>query len=269
MDIGRGLTDLTILPISPCSDTMTHALSLFFGSKKQFPTASRFAFVVVGQRSLETRFGTKEQSPRTQKTMNFMGLLIPGYPVRTDFQAIDQGKCVLTLSCPGDLKAPLASVTEIGLFLMPNAPLPEGHGVLCYWQITAALAQPGQAPAATGYELLGPMTPGKPSVIFQTGWAEHEQVVEISSTGVPVQVTFAISVEPVGSIENITPKPETRLFVAQKVAMDLFKYLQSFDSGTGGPGNMVVPNNIFDRWLQRFESKFRRDPNFFLRSKDT
>ena len=203
--------------------------------------------------------------------MNFVGLLIPGYAVRTDFQPIDQGKCVLTLSCPGDLAAPLASLTEVGLFLLPsnnnNNVLPMGCGVLCYWQITAAVAPPGQAPAATGYELLGPLTLSKPSCIFQTGWAEHEQLVEISSTGVPVKVTFAVSVEPLSNIQNLaTRQPEKRLFVAQKVAMDLFKFLQSFDTGTAGPGNMVVPNNIFDRWLQRFESKFRRDPNFFLRT---
>ena len=200
--------------------------------------------------------------------MNFVGLLIPGYPVRTDFVAIDQSKCALTLSCPGDLAVPLASVTEIGLFLLPSASLPAGHGVLCYWQITAAVAQPGQAPAATGYELLGPMTPTKPSAIFQTGWAEHEQLVEISNSGVPVKVTIAVSIEPLDNVDNLTRKPETRLFVAQKVAMDLFKFLQSFDNGTAPPGNMVVPNNIFDRWLQRFEAKFRRDPNFFLRSQD-
>lgn len=201
-------------------------------------------------------------------SQEFVGLLIPGYPVRTDFQAIDQGKFVLTLNCPGDLACPLASVTEIGLFLLPNITLPPGHGVLCYWQITAATAQPGQSPAATGYELLGPMTAHKPSAVFPTGWAEHEQLVEISSTGVPVRVTIAVSIEPQNNIENITLKPERRLFVAQKVAMDLFQFMQSFDAGTGGPGNMVVPNNIFDRWLQRFEAKFRRDPNFFLRSQD-
>lgn len=195
--------------------------------------------------------------------------MIPGYPVRTEFQPIDQGKCVLTLSCPGDLTGPLASVTEIGLFLLPNVQLPANHGVLCYWQITAAVSQPGQAPAATGYEFMGSMTPSRPSAIFQTGWAEHEQLVEISATGVPVQVTIAVSIEPLSNIENIkSSTSEKRLYVAQKVAMNLFQFLQSFDSGRGGPGQMMVPNNIFDRWLGRFETKFRRDPNFFLRDTD-
>jgi hypothetical protein len=181
------------------------------------------------------------------------GLLIPGYPIRTDFVQIEPGKFVLKLSCPGDLAAPLASVTEVGLFLLPNIPLPPGHGVLSYWQITAVVSQQGQPPAATGYELLGPLLAEKPSTVLQTGWAEHEQLVEISSTGVPVTVTIALSIEPIGNIENLAPKPERRLFVAQKVALDLFRYMQSFDSGTGAPGQMVVPNNIFDRWLHRFE----------------
>lgn len=214
-------------------------------------------------------FPLTNEKPR-QMSQPAFGLLIPNYPVRTDFAPVDQGKCVLTMNCPGDLAAPLASITEVGLFLMPNVPLPLGHGVLCYWQITAAFApQPGQPPGATGYELLGSMTQDKPSSIFQTGWAEHEQLVEISSTGTPVRVTIAVSVEPLNNIQNLSetvPRSERRLFVAQKVALDLFKYMQSFDSGRGGPGQMVVPNNIFDRWLQRFESKFCRDPNFFLKN---
>ena len=202
---------------------------------------------------------------------NVVGLLIPGYPIRTDFTAIDSSKCILTLSCPGDLTAPLAAVTEIGLFLLPTAALPAGYGLLCYWQIVAAAAVNAAAtpPAATGYQLVGHVTPDKPSAIFQTGWAEHEQLLEIAKTCVPVQVTFAVSMEPLNSIQNLTPQPsaEKRLFVAQKVAMDLFKFLQSFDTGTAaGVGSMVVPCNIFDRWLKRFESKFRRDPNFFLRT---
>lgn len=215
----------------------------------------------------------------SQQQQQLVGLLIPGYPVRTDFTAIDQGKFVLTLDCPGQLSPPLAAITEIGFFLLPNVMLPAGHGLLCYWQVTAATSQPGgRPPTATGYELLGPITTHQPSAIFPTKWAEHEQLVEISNGGVPVRVTIAVSIELQDSIDNLTAhnsggahgalQPERRLFVAQKVALDLFKYMQSFDSGRGGPGNMLVPNNIFDRWLQRFEAKFRRDPNFFLRSQD-
>lgn len=89
------------------------------------------------------------------------------------------------------------------------------------------------------------------------------------SRNIPVVVTFGLSVEPLNSIQNIQPpsRTENRLLIAKSIASDLFKYMQSFDTG-GAVGNMVVPTNIFDRWMKRFESRFRIDPNFFLKSSD-
>ena len=54
------------------------------------------------------------------------GFFVPGYPVRTDFVPADPTgvKRTLTLSCPGELQPPLASITELPFFLSPNAPLP-------------------------------------------------------------------------------------------------------------------------------------------------
>jgi len=28
---------------------------------------------------------------------------------------------------------------------------------------------------------------------------------------------------------------------------------------------MLVPTNIFDRWMARFEAKYRRDPHFMMK----
>jgi hypothetical protein len=28
---------------------------------------------------------------------------------------------------------------------------------------------------------------------------------------------------------------------------------------------MAVPTNIFDRWMERFERKYRQDPNFMMK----
>jgi hypothetical protein len=41
--------------------------------------------------------------------------------------------------------------------------------------------------------------------------------------------------------------------------------MSSYDDGSGGGGNIVVPKNVFDRWLSRFEAKARVDPNFFMK----
>ncbi len=81
-------------------------------------------------------------------------------------------------------------------------------------------------------------------------------------------VTFGVSLESLDNIQNLNIKSdqEQRLFVAQRIATDLFQFMQSFDTGGQSQGRMVVPNNIFDRWMKRFEARFRRDPNFFLKS---
>jgi hypothetical protein len=202
------------------------------------------------------------------------GLVVPGGPVRTDFTPVDSTglKFALRLNCPGDLPTPLTSVTELVFFLLPSVPLPPDLGVLCYWQIEAAAAAPGQGPhASTGFELLGGITSTRPSSVFYTGWSEHGQVNEVTDIGVPVTVTIGVSLEPLANLENVRAvnTKQGRLFIAEKIASDLFKFMQSFDTGAAGAGQMVVPNNVFDRWFKRFTNRFQRDPNFFLKSDDS
>jgi hypothetical protein len=198
------------------------------------------------------------------------GLVVSGWPVRTDFHPVDPTgrKFVLRLYCPGDLPAPISSVSELTVFAL--APIPLDHGALVYWQIEAAGT--GTNATATGFELLGSITADRPSSVFQTGWSEHEQLLEIASAQ-SVVVTIGVSLEPLANVQNLTSSlrdhQQTKLFVAQRVALDLFNFMASFDAGTGGNQHMVVPKNIFDRWFQRFENRFRRDPTFFLRNKDS
>ena len=199
------------------------------------------------------------------------GFFVPGGPVRSDFVPIDSTgmKRTLQLSSPGDLPSPLASVTELACFLWPGVILPEGQGLMIYWQISG-LPDPlsGAPPPATEFELLGTLVPGtKASEMFRTGWSEHEQLLDIMNRNIPVVVTIGISVEPIANIQNVQPisRVANRMFVAQQIAKDLFQYMQSFDTGGGVGGQLVVPSNIFDRWMTRFEARFRRDPNFFLK----
>jgi len=209
--------------------------------------------------------------PASNGVQPLCGLFVPGGMVRSDFVYADATgmKRTIQMSSPGDLPSPLASVTELACFLWPqNCPLPQDHGVMIYWQITGADPNVQQQPS-TGFELLGTLTPDKPSQIFRTGWSEHEQLLDIMSSNIPVMVTFGLSIEPLASIVNVqgVDRIENRMFVAHKIASDLFKYMQSFDTG-GSAGQMIVPTNVFDRWMKRFEVRFRRDPNFFLKTED-
>jgi hypothetical protein len=43
--------------------------------------------------------------------------------------------------------------------------------------------------------------------------------------------------------------------------------MTSFSSGdSSSRGMMVVPMNIFDRWMERFERKYKIDPNFMMKN---
>lgn len=213
------------------------------------------------------------------------GAVVPGRPVRTDFAPIDATglKFVLNLNCPGDLAHPLSTIPEIVFFLLPGIELPPDHGVLVYVQLVPAtnLLDPGIAASLAGFQLLGAITRDHPSSVLSTGWGEKEELIDLSNRGVPITVTIAASIEPMPNLQNLGVAPlspnnpftsnnsnEKRLHVAQQIAYDLFYFMQSFDTGAGGPGNMVVPQNIFDRWFKRFENRFRRDPNFFMKKRD-
>jgi hypothetical protein len=190
-----------------------------------------------------------------------LGFIVPGGPVRTDFCATDATgtKYTLTLQAPGDLPLPMTTVTEVVCFLLPGATLPPQHGILIYWQVTS----PGTEP--TGFELFGSISPVRPSAIFRTGWGLNDSVVAMNQQS-GVTVTLGVSVEPLANIENVRESgDDNRLYVAKQIATDLFTFMQSFD--TGAVGNMMtVPTNIFDRWMARFEARFRRDPNFFMKT---
>ena len=50
----------------------------------------------------------------------------------------------------------------------------------------------------------------------------------------------------------------------QAIALNLFQFLQSFSSG-GSQESLAMPASLIDRWFTRFQEKFRKDPDFFMR----
>lgn len=60
---------------------------------------------------------------------------------------------------------------------------------------------------------------------------------------------------------------EDRFAFAHKIALDLFQYMTSFSTGdASSSGMMVVPMNIFDKWMERFTRKYNMDPNFMMKN---
>ncbi|KUF87102.1 hypothetical protein AM588_10001394 [Phytophthora nicotianae] len=58
---------------------------------------------------------------------------------------------------------------------------------------------------------------------------------------------------------------EERKAFALKIAQDLFNYLSSFSS-SNSQSYMTIPTNLLDKWMERFEAKYRRDPNFMMKN---
>lgn len=178
---------------------------------------------------------------------SFFGVVIPGRPVLMDFQMIDTSKAITIIANP-------STVPELSFFILPNqiSCIPYGYGAILYYSIS-----PFQH-----WSIIGCITPDKPSGTFRTGWTTNEEIIQSP------MIQLGVSIEPLETIHNlnlINSGYEDRFAFAHKIALDLFQYMTSF-SQSSQPGIMQVPTNIFDRWLEKFERKYKLDPNFMMKS---
>ncbi|KAL7538705.1 hypothetical protein ACHAWF_006193 [Thalassiosira exigua] len=212
-----------------------------------------------------------------QQPLQVLGVLIPGGVVHTDFVPSDLSGTKFTLALTGISGKDISTVSELVFFLLPGVSLPQDHGAMLFWQIVST---PGTnnnmsstpfstAATTTEFELVGAIANHKPSGVFRTGWSTHDQLSSaLNSPSSTVTINLGVSIEPLAHVQNVGMIKDKTTPVAKNIAMDLFNFMQSFDTGGGGSGNMVVPKNIFDRWMARFEAKARVDPNFFMKQSD-
>ncbi|KAF0773357.1 hypothetical protein AaE_002175 [Aphanomyces astaci] len=184
------------------------------------------------------------------------GTVIAGRPVITDYicshglvaicgSEISPTQFVIDIPYP-------EQVTDITFFMLPQSPVPPGFAAVLYFAV----------PHLQNWQLLGGVFAEKPSAIFRTAWPTHPDVV-----GQPV-IQLGVSIESVESVRNLGIEAsglEERKSFALKIAQDLFNFMTSFSTSTNS-SMMVVPTNLLDRWMERFESKYRRDPNFMMKN---
>jgi len=206
-------------------------------------------------------------------------LLLPGTgnSLLTEFTPTDPSNMKFTLSLPflspsqhsTGIDNPLL-VSDLVFCLLPGVPLPPNTGAFLYWSASSNDHMLQQNNIE--FDILGVLSSSKISGIFRTGWGSNEPLHALiqSSSSAGITMKFGVSIEPLENAHNIgidVTGIDYRGKTAKNVALDLFNYMRSFDDGSGGkPGWMTVPNNIFDRWLKRFEGKLERDPNFFMKT---
>lgn len=77
-------------------------------------------------------------------------------------------------------------------------------------------------------------------------------------------VCAGVSLEPAAELAlKESSKLGAREDFAKRVAFNLFRYMESFGSTDGD--KITVPMNSLERWFEKFQHRFRRDPDFLTR----
>ncbi|KAI8465157.1 MAG: hypothetical protein J3K34DRAFT_437891 [Monoraphidium minutum] len=149
-----------------------------------------------------------------------------------------------------------------------------------YWELKeVALFLAGPIDAAAGVGLYvkaggsewiyrGGVHNGHPSDVMPLQWPSRE-----SGEPYPPQpggVQIGVSVEP---LSDLSAKEGSRLGAkmdyARRVGLDLVRFMQSYPTQVVNGGEvMLVPPNVMNLWLNKFQAKFRRDPDFLTRQSD-
>ena len=194
----------------------------------------------------------QQQQQAPNNLISLFGVVIPGRPLLTGFQLISETKAITVIEEP-------LSVYEITFFLLPTTPIPVGFGAVLYYSTNNS-----------DWEILGSITPFKPSGIFRTGWSTNETIIRNSSMNSGGGAVYlGVTLEPLDVINNLSLNSagvEDRFLFASNIAKDLFAYMTSCCLQHNG-STMVVPVSIFDTWIDRFNRKYKKDPNFMMKEK--
>ena len=178
------------------------------------------------------------------------GVAASGRPVILNFKQVQENQFLAGFDAP-------QNIPDVSFFLLPGFEqyALNGFGASIHFSVD------GQ-----NWEFLGAIAANKPSDIFRTGWPSNETLKNCAF------LQIGISVEPIENLVKLEggARPVAdRMNFAKGIAMNLFHYMESFEKRAMDGGNfLVLPSNALDKWLSRFEAKYRRDPNFFMKKKD-
>ncbi|KAJ1606907.1 hypothetical protein OJ253_2576 [Cryptosporidium canis] len=114
------------------------------------------------------------------------------------------------------------------------------------------------------WEFLGVLTNLRRSDMFTTGWPFMEGISNIPSVKIIVVIESATTL-----LQKLETKPpiDYNKEIARKIALNLFRYIESYNnSNCNSQIPINLPQYILDRWISRFEEKYKLDPYFYMKT---
>lgn len=187
--------------------------------------------------------------------MPLFGIFFVGqsYPIySTNFQMVDPQHWVLDVCTT--VQPNYWDLKEVSLFLMQPNSLDPNLALGLYLKV-----------GHSEWLYRGCVHNGHPSEVMPLKWPATELGAQPPGPGV---VQIGVSLEPgVEIIQKESSKLGAREDFAKRVGMDLFRYMESFQTAQMG-NQIVVPANLLDRWFIKFTEKFRKDPDFLTRQRE-
>lgn len=105
-------------------------------------------------------------------------------------------------------------------------------------------------------------------ILINIGWPFLEGISSIPS------VKIIVLIEPANILlQKLETKPpiDYNKEIARKIALNLFRFIESYNSNNNNnnPSNQIplnLPQYILDRWISRFDEKYKLDPYFYMKT---
>jgi len=167
------------------------------------------------------------------------------------------GATSYALELSGPLGAHVESTREAALFLTSAASLSPDSALALY--VSAG---------TSAWEFRGYVCSSKPSDSFPVSWPRDH----VNGGTISPPVCLGVQCELLSDAQQKEGKQHaSREEWARRVGLDLFRFMESFQGSHEQDVNdcMLVPGDAFDRWWNKFNAKYSRDPMFLLRDRDS
>ena len=173
-----------------------------------------------------------------------IGVVIPGVPLITG-GPLTNNSVVIDVNNP-------KSVNNITLF--QTEALPDDCGAALYYSV----------PPYESLQFIGCVCNIRPSDVFYTGWSLNPNVNMFQ------QIKICVKLD---KLSNLKMAFEEKIKVdinqefAKRVAKNLYNFLDSYNQNQDMNKNvLIVPINTLEKWYDKFNEKYKVDPNFIMKT---